>query len=295
MPDAEKHKRPLLSIITINWNNADGLQKTIQSVMSQKLDDYSELEYIIVDGASKDASVEVIQNGIRDSKFSVDWKSEPDTGIYNAMNKGIKKAHGEYCLFLNSGDWLFDENTISRFFTVYSDFISSKDTIFYGKCKTIKDGKISGSIVPEKEISLDYLFSASINHPASFIPIILLKNHYYDENLRIVSDWKLFLIGLLENYSFKFMDDYISYFDLSGISATNSDNAYKERDKTLKELLPEYVYKNELKNALCPTNEWNYYGKCLYQKKCIYKFCLFVTKSVYKLLRTFHILKRIDI
>ncbi len=87
-----------LSIITINKNNAYGLRKTIQSVINQT---YSNIEYIIIDGASTDGSIDVIK------KFEdkIDWwASEPDTGIYNAMNKGIKIATGDYCQFLNSGD-----------------------------------------------------------------------------------------------------------------------------------------------------------------------------------------------
>lgn len=89
-----------ISIITINYNNASGLEKTIRSVVEQT---YNEYEYIIIDGASSDKSKEVIQEYQRYIDF---WCSEKDSGIYNAMNKGIQKASGEYLLFLNSGDVL---------------------------------------------------------------------------------------------------------------------------------------------------------------------------------------------
>ena len=89
-----------ISIITINYNNASGLEKTIRSVVEQI---YNEYEYIIIDGASSDKSKEVIQEYQRYIDF---WCSEKDSGIYNAMNKGIQKASGEYLLFLNSGDVL---------------------------------------------------------------------------------------------------------------------------------------------------------------------------------------------
>ena len=89
-----------ISIITINYNNASGLEKTIRSVVEQT---YNEYEYIIIDGASLDKSKEVIQEYQRYIDF---WCSEKDSGIYNAMNKGIQKASGEYLLFLNSGDVL---------------------------------------------------------------------------------------------------------------------------------------------------------------------------------------------
>ena len=85
-----------LSIITVNRNNKDGLEKTIRSVIRQTSHDY---EYIIIDGASTDGSPEIIRNYEENITY---WISEPDTGIYNAMNKGIRKAQGDYCLFLNS-------------------------------------------------------------------------------------------------------------------------------------------------------------------------------------------------
>lgn len=102
---------PLLSIITINRNNASGLRKTIESVVTQ---DCTDFEYLIIDGASTDESPAVIQEfvtGKHSDKISY-WISEPDTGIYNAMNKGIRQAKGTYVYMLNSGDWL-EPNAIS--------------------------------------------------------------------------------------------------------------------------------------------------------------------------------------
>ena len=111
----------LLSIITINKNNAAGLQKTIESVVSQTSDNF---EYIIIDGASSDESTAVIkkytENSLYSKKISY-WISEPDTGIYNAMNKGIEKAHGSYCLFLNSGDYLLSSDIVKRLETTLND------------------------------------------------------------------------------------------------------------------------------------------------------------------------------
>ena len=103
-----------LSIVTINYNNAEGLRKTLESVASQT---YRDIEHIIVDGGSTDGSVEVIQNYVRDvsgMKYDVLWVSEKDKGIYNAMNKGIRKATGEYCQFLNSGDYLAAPDVTER-------------------------------------------------------------------------------------------------------------------------------------------------------------------------------------
>ena len=99
-----------LSIITINFNDAKGLEKTIQSVINQT---YKDFEYIVVDGASTDGSVDVIK---KYSNKLTHWVSEPDTGIYNAMNKGTRMASGEYCLYLNSGDFLADNDVLEKAF-----------------------------------------------------------------------------------------------------------------------------------------------------------------------------------
>lgn len=110
---------PKLSIITINLNNASGLKKTMDSVFSQTSNDF---EYIVVDGGSTDGSKEIIlelanqqTNRIVDLPFI--WISEPDNGIYHAMNKGIQLSRGEYCHFLNSGDSYIDKYTINIFLT----------------------------------------------------------------------------------------------------------------------------------------------------------------------------------
>jgi glycosyltransferase involved in cell wall biosynthesis len=95
-----------LSIITINYNNRPGLQKTFNSVLGQF---YKDFEYIIIDGGSTDGSKELIEKNA--TAFSY-WVSEKDQGIYNAMNKGIIKAKAKYLLFLNSGDFLVDEKSL---------------------------------------------------------------------------------------------------------------------------------------------------------------------------------------
>jgi len=95
-----------LTIITINYNNVAGLQKTLESVFGQTCRAF---EYILVDGASADGSKELIEQFSAKADFPFRWLSEPDNGIYAAMNKGIRMAQGEFLHFLNSGDWLVDE------------------------------------------------------------------------------------------------------------------------------------------------------------------------------------------
>lgn len=100
-----------LSIITINYNNVNGLQKTLESVFRQTC---KEFEYIVVDGASEDGSKELLEQFLAKADFPFRWISEPDNGIYAAMNKGIRMAQGEYLHFLNSGDWLTDEKVVEK-------------------------------------------------------------------------------------------------------------------------------------------------------------------------------------
>ena len=102
-----------LTIITINLNNAAGLEKTMQSILEQTCIDF---EYVVVDGASNDRSLEVIERFANQFGKRLKWVSEPDKGIYNAMNKGIGMASGDYLEFLNSGDSLACDNVIERMY-----------------------------------------------------------------------------------------------------------------------------------------------------------------------------------
>ena len=110
-----------ISIITVNYNDKDGLEKTIKSVLNQE---NTVFEYLVIDGNSADGSKDVIEK----YKDKIDyWVSEPDSGIYNAMNKGILAATGDYLLFLNSGDWLYENDSIAN---VDKLILESKDIYF---------------------------------------------------------------------------------------------------------------------------------------------------------------------
>lgn len=218
-----------LSIITINRNNAEGLRKTIESVIQQT---YTDFEYIIIDGASTDGSVAVVKEFANKITY---WISEPDKGIYNAMNKGVLKANGEYLLFLNSGDWLVDEilNEIFAF--------NFNEDILYGNC--ILDF-IDGSVEIEKRCAKDKLtfwdfFNSTLNHQATFIKkSIFDKTGLYNESYKIVSD-VLYFINAIIYYeaSYKYIDIEISHFDPYGIG----NNGEKERTEMLQNLLPKLI------------------------------------------------------
>ena len=214
-----------LSIITINYNNKSGLQKTINSVINQT---YTNYEYIIIDGGSIDGSKEVMER--YEDKITY-WVSEPDKGIYNAMNKGIREAKGEYCFFLNSGDWLINNNILSL---VFYDNIIDED-IVYGDIET-SIGKIT---YPER-VTLLYFIHNSICHQASFIKRSLFQKYgFYSENYKIISDWEFFVVCIIKNNnSYKKIAHTISHYDIDGVSSNNLELLIYEREIALQKLFP---------------------------------------------------------
>lgn len=215
-----------ISIITINRNNAAGLRKTVESVAGQTERPF---EFIVIDGASDDGSVDVI----RASAEAIDnWVSEPDAGIYNAMNKGVARAHGEWCLFLNSGD-SFSSSTVLeqiRRGGAAADIICGNAMIQEAppRRKT-----------PPEFLTLDSLFSGSLCHQSALIRRTLLLDHPYDESLRIVADRKFFLQTLIfDNCSYEAVGIDIADYDIGGYSATHRLASEQEYARVLEELIP---------------------------------------------------------
>ena len=327
-----------LSIITINYNNAEGLRKTLASVAAQT---YTNIEHIIVDGGSTDGSVEVIEAyasgvactasgcGIKDAVSAADaatqpangtlpahsahhqirWISEPDNGIYNAMNKGIEIALGkrvvnslnrselvedknkdieialgklgvtddhhsmpltsnlspltssEYIQILNSGDILAapdvtermisallkqnaenSDNTTSHLSPLTSH-LENRPAIFYGNMTKVN---AAGQIVGKSgytEYSLRQFYSSTLNHDCAYIRRDLFEEYgLYDENLKIVSDWKWYLQAIgLGRVKPEYVDIDVTIFDDGGISETNLALRNAERRQVLEELLPPAV------------------------------------------------------
>jgi glycosyltransferase involved in cell wall biosynthesis len=221
-----------LSVITVNYNNAEGLQKTISSVLSQTWKDF---EYIIIDGASTDESLEIIKKyssqrlaGFPAEQFK--WISEPDTGIYNAMNKGIRMSKGEYLHFLNSGDWLVNDKVYERL----NPLTSWKADVIYGnKIEVYADGReILNKGISKSNLTFDDAYRGVIPHTATFTKKKLFKRFgLFDETFRIVSDTAFYLkaIGLGQGSS-EYIDCTISYFDMQGISKNPSNIALRKKE-----------------------------------------------------------------
>lgn len=212
----------ILTIITINYNNADGLKKTMNSVINQS---FTEFEYIIIDGNSTDSSIEIIKSY---DFANLNWISENDNGIYNAMNKGIKKANGKYLLFLNSGDILADNNVLSlispKINNNYS-FVGCNILLDYHYKKELREH-------PEK-ISFSYLVSKSIFHPSTFIKKEMFDLYgMYNENNKIISDWEFFFKTVaLNGESFQKISEILTVFNMEGISSDINNSALVKEEK----------------------------------------------------------------
>ena len=217
-----------LSVITVNLNNAAGLRKTLESVTGQSA--RSKFEFVVVDGASTDGSTEVLQEyADRIDK----WVSEPDKGIYNAMNKGVAMASGTYCIFINSGDTFHENRTLED-----SLGLLHEDLVL-GAVQLMDSDIIREAPEP---LTLAGLFDKSIPHNAAFIKTDLLRKHPYDENWKIISDWKFFLQAIIfDNVSCRSIDTVICDYDRNGISSVNRDLREFERQEVLRELFPERI------------------------------------------------------
>lgn len=213
-----------LSIITINYNNADGLKKTIQSVISQT---YRNFEYIVIDGDSSDNSKNIADQNLSNIDY---YRSEKDTGIYNAMNKGIEASKGEYLLFLNSGDSLNGKDALN-------DFISHNDfhgDIIYGDYKFEKGEKI----FPDKLSPLFFMRSSLPHQSTFFKKDVFDKMGLYEENYSIVSDRAFFIKCFLSNqFIFKHINYSLAVYDLSGVSNNplHAEKQAVENEKMFKE------------------------------------------------------------
>ena len=272
-----------IHIITINYNNAEGLRKTLASVASQTFHDF---EHIIVDGGSTDGSVEVIReyadnetirlqgytairqekNGKADdilpnrpiasspNRHEICWISEPDKGIYNAMNKGIeialgkrivnsfnrselvkdknkgiRTANAEYLLFLNSGDYLVNENVVKN---VTNENL--QEDIVYGKQMIEKDGTLMPmKFYSPEEMSFCAFLKSTLPHQCTFIRVALFdKIGMYNEQNKIVSDWEWNLVALFRwNVSLREIDVPISVYDTKGISSNQKMYELQQQER----------------------------------------------------------------
>lgn len=258
-----------LSIITINYNNAEGLIKTINSIINQTFKDF---EYIVIDGGSKDGSVEQV---IKASDKINYWISEPDNGVYHAMNKGIKKATGQYLLFLNSGDFFLDNSILEMVFKT-----NHSADILCGRCAITNKGKVVHITNPPENHTFLTYFQSGINHQSTFIKRSLFEKYgLYREDFKYNSDWEFWIRTIiLNNCTTEKISEIICEYNLEGISSIeNQTEKYKNEivevysNPILQKFIPDYEFWQKIQKA----NEPLYWIK---SKKILYKPLLLLYK-----------------
>lgn len=223
-----------ISVITVNYNDKIGLNKTIESVISQTWQDF---EFIVIDGGSTDGGTQVIEQ----FKERIDyWVSEPDKGVYSAMNKGIKAAQSEFLIFMNSGDTFYNEKVLEE---IESQLTDEYD-IYYGDYYRIKSNSIRKKTFPEK-LSFSFFYSGTLSHQSSFIRRNLFHTIFlYNEEYKIASDWEFFIYAIChQNVPYKYLKTIVSNFDFTGISsiAKYKHVSDDERRKTLEKYFPLFI------------------------------------------------------
>ena len=247
----------ILSIITITKNDKLGLQKTLESVASQILWGH-DIQHVIVDGGSLDGSVELIRE-YAERKSYVEWISEPDNGIYNAMNKGILMAVGEYCLFLNGGDYLHDNYVLQKVMNIsMSADIVCGNAIFEASKYVQREIVIPPDNLKASDLLLHYL-----PHQAAFIRRDLFTQmHLYDESYKIISDWLFFAEAIIKKEcSYQHISIVVAHCESEGMSnnpkfRTQVMEEHQRGESTLFPLLYTDYHELRVARAILNSNEY---------------------------------------
>lgn len=236
-----------LSIITINFNNKEGLQKTIDSVIGQTWRDF---EWIVIDGGSTDGSKELIEQY---QQYFAFWCSEPDKGVYNAMNKGIGHSQGEYLLFLNSGDVLYEQHVLETVFSrnLYGDMV-------YGDWYMIDDQGASVFQKSPDRISVGFFYSDNICHQAMFVKSFVLKAVGYDEKFHIYADWARWMKMCLDGAKFQYVPVAVCVFDARGGLSRREFNKLEGELKIIHETVPD-IFRIDLDENISLKKELDLY------------------------------------
>jgi hypothetical protein len=225
-----------LSIVSVNKNNFNGLVKTLKSL--QEIKNIFSFDHIIVDGKSSDLRID-----LNDLKFQYNFEfiSENDSGIYEAMNKGIRLSNNGRLLFLNSGDTISDYTKFEQFIHYNSEY----DLLYSNVLKVNEDNSLIHSKFPSV-LTLDYMICYGLPHQATIISKNLFdKVGLYNENYKIISDWVFFMESLFfHNATYKHIDLAPICFDGTGISNQNSylKLIIKEQLHYISNRFPEQIY-----------------------------------------------------
>lgn len=220
-----------ISVITISYNTIDTLEKTMLSVLNQT---YRNLEYIVIDGGSTDGCQSVIERYADKLAY---WISEQDEGIYNAMNKGVQRATGDFCLFMNAGDYMANAHAIE-----WAVPLLQEDAICVGGVVFTKAGRVEYWGYAPQEPTFCYFYTSSLFHQSAFIPRMMLLEHPYDESLSMVSDWKYWIEHIvLNDCAYVAIPVTISICNKEGVTYTQLEKGWAERRKVEAQLIPHRI------------------------------------------------------
>ncbi|MGZ3884970.1 MAG: glycosyltransferase family 2 protein [Bacteroidia bacterium] len=229
----------LISIITINYNNASGLKATIDSVRAQSV---SAVDFVVIDGGSSDNSLAIIE---QNKDIITYYCSEKDKGIYDAQNKGIDHSKGTHLLFLNSGDTLYDSGVLTAFL---SELKTSPAEILYGNTNLVSSKEPDRVLVPPASLDLYFLFRETINHQASLIKKPLFNEFgKYDLSYKFCSDFDFFFrVFLKRPEAYRYFDRMICNYNNEGLSSQkdNHDRMVREKQLILSSNLSPKQYKD---------------------------------------------------
>ena len=230
------HQVPKVSVITVVYNGIAHLEQTIRSVINQT---YENIEYIIIDGGSTDGTVELLE---KYDEYIDYWVSEKDSGIYDAMNKGISKATGEIVGLINADDW-YEKDAVAN---VVENFINSNSDVVHGSMRIIKES--GDSFVKKVETDLSTFSKGMLlNHPTVFVKRTLYERYgYFNTNYKIVADWELMLRWWLQGISFVGVNATLANFRMGGASSAHLKKSLEEKHCVREE------------NALIQVIDWYY-------------------------------------
>lgn len=254
-----------LSVITINYNNCIGLERTFKSIVMQSSKDF---EWIVIDGGSTDESKKLLE---RNNDLITYWISEPDNGIYNAMNKGIKVSKGDYLLFLNSGDCFYNSNVIESFY----EYSGNEDIIYGDIMYENQTGARRKQSLNKEHITICDFWNHTIPHQASFIKKTAFKKYgYYNEEIKVSADWFFFIKSIIVGgASYKHIDLTVSVMQPDGVSTKRT---YGNEIKYLESIIPRRIL-SDIPKAVSLT-EIQQVPICAFMYKGIYKLAMLIKR-----------------
>ncbi len=220
-----KQGGPVLSVITVVYNNVDHIERTMLSVLNQT---YPHIEYIVIDGASTDGTLPVIEKyEARITKLV----SEPDNGIYDAMNKGLALATGDYVLFMNSGDEIYAPETVSNVFES-----ADNADIYYGETEMINDqGESLGQRRHKAPADFNwrsYKYGMSVSHQAIYIKRALVEP--YDAQYQLSADIDWIIRAAKKAKTIVNVNQYVAKYLVGGMSKAKHRQSLQERFDIMK-------------------------------------------------------------